>query len=54
MRAGVVPDTRFGLYDVTAVIGAGRMGEVYRAMDTNLKRTVAIKVLMPAAGKSTH
>ena len=37
--------TRLGPYDVTAQIGAGGMGEVYRATDTNLKRSVAIKVL---------
>jgi eukaryotic-like serine/threonine-protein kinase len=36
---------RIGPYDVTAQIGAGGMGEVYRATDTNLKRSVAIKVL---------
>jgi serine/threonine protein kinase len=40
--------TRFGPYEVTGEIGAGGMGEVYRATDTNLKRDVAIKVL-PAA-----
>jgi eukaryotic-like serine/threonine-protein kinase len=42
------PDTRFGPYEITAQIGAGGMGEVYRATDTNLKRQVAIK-LLPAA-----
>ena len=36
---------RIGPYDVAAQIGAGGMGEVYRATDTNLKRSVAIKVL---------
>ena len=33
------------LYDVTAFIGEGGMGQVYRARDTRLDRTVAIKVL---------
>jgi len=37
--------TRLGPYEVGAQIGAGGMGEVYRATDTNLKRQVAIKVL---------
>ena len=36
---------RLGPYEVTALIGVGGMGEVYRATDTNLKRAVAIKVL---------
>ena len=39
------PGTRIGPYEVTAQIGAGGMGEVYRATDTNLKRRVALKVL---------
>src|SRR5262245_51863140 len=37
--------TRLGPYEIFAAIGAGGMGEVYRATDTNLKRAVAIKVL---------
>ena len=41
------PGTRLGPYEVTAQIGVGGMGEVYRATDTNLKRAVAIKVLQP-------
>jgi serine/threonine protein kinase len=41
----LTPGTRVGPYEVTAQIGVGGMGEVYRATDTNLKRAVAIKVL---------
>jgi serine/threonine protein kinase/Tol biopolymer transport system component len=37
--------TRLGPYEVQALIGAGGMGEVYRARDTRLNRTVAIKVI---------
>jgi len=37
--------TRFGSYEVTGPIGAGGMGEVYRARDTRLNRDVAVKVL---------
>ena len=37
--------TRLGPYEITAQIGVGGLGEVYRATDTNLKRSVAIKVL---------
>jgi serine/threonine protein kinase len=42
------PGTQMGPYEITAAVGAGGMGEVYRARDTNLNRQVAIKVL-PAA-----
>src|SRR5262252_8727080 len=44
----LTPGTRLGAYEVLAPIGAGGMGEVYRARDTKLDREVAIKVL-PAA-----
>ena len=37
--------TRLGVYEVTAQIGAGGMGEVYRARDTRLDRDVALKIL---------
>ena len=37
--------SRLGSYEVTAKIGQGGMGEVYRAADTRLEQTVAIKVL---------
>jgi serine/threonine protein kinase/WD40 repeat protein len=44
----LAPGTRLGPYEILASIGAGGMGEVYRARDTTLEREVAIKVL-PAA-----
>ena len=40
--------TRLGVYDITAPIGEGGMGQVYRATDAKLKRQVAIKVLPPS------
>ena len=37
--------TRFGPYEILAPIGAGRIGEVYKARDTRLDRMIAVKVL---------
>jgi Tol biopolymer transport system component/predicted Ser/Thr protein kinase len=45
---------RLGPYEIEEAIGAGGMGEVYRACDTRLERTVAIKVLAPHLAESTE
>jgi eukaryotic-like serine/threonine-protein kinase len=44
------PGTRLGAYEIVSLVGSGGMGEVYRANDTRLDRTVAIKVV---AGRVT-
>src|SRR6266436_5176804 len=41
----LAPGTKFGPYEIQSPLGAGGMGEVYRALDTRLERTVAIKIL---------
>src|SRR5450755_777410 len=44
----LVLGSRLGPYEITAAIGAGGMGEVYRAKDTKLNRDVALKILPEA------
>src|ERR1700740_3097012 len=45
MPSTLSPGTRFGSYEILQRLGAGGMGEVYRAKDTRLEREVAIKTL---------
>jgi eukaryotic-like serine/threonine-protein kinase len=41
----LIPGSKLGPYEIQSLLGAGGMGEVYRARDTRLQRTVAIKIL---------
>src|SRR5712692_9168998 len=43
----ITSGTRLGPYEIVSLVGAGGMGEVYKAKDTRLDRTVAIKILPP-------
>src|SRR5690348_1561083 len=49
----LAPGSKLGPYEISSAIGAGGMGEVFRARDTRLGRDVAIKVL-PAAFAQDH
>jgi eukaryotic-like serine/threonine-protein kinase len=44
----LAPDTQLGPYRIVSFVGAGGMGEVYRATDQRLERVVAIKTLAPS------
>ncbi|HUR20064.1 MAG TPA: protein kinase, partial [Vicinamibacterales bacterium] len=50
----LAPGTRLGAYEIISPLGAGGMGEVYRATDTRLKRSVAIKVLLPEVAQNSE
>ena len=45
--------TRLGPYEIESRLGAGGMGEVYRAKDTRLGRAVAIKIIPPHLAASS-
>src|SRR5216683_3607585 len=48
----ISPGSRLGPYEILAAVGAGGMGEVHKARDTRLDRTVAVKVLPAHLSKS--
>ena len=50
----LAPGTRLGSYEIAASLGAGGMGEVYRARDTRLARDVAVKILPEAFARDAE
>src|SRR5687768_4365040 len=52
-HVNVASGTVLGPYEILSPIGAGGMGEVYRARDTRLDRVIAIKVLPPGVASGT-
>src|SRR6201993_4610868 len=50
----MLPGVRLGPYEILAPLGAGGMGEVYKARDTRLDRSVAIKILPADVAADSH
>ena len=46
--------TKLGVYEIITPLGAGGMGEVYRARDTRLQRDVAFKILPETIARDAH
>jgi eukaryotic-like serine/threonine-protein kinase len=53
-RMGLTAGTKLGPYEIQSALGKGGMGEVYRALDTRLNRTVAVKVLPTHLSKDSE